>query len=144
MSRDWTFKENMIAHKFVENLPPYGIFIAKYDLHEIFVEENKPTFTINDKINLFKSLLNYHTTEYCDYNDCDCKDVAEFLYDYCNYLEILDINDNFKELKDTLIEMLYGDGTLNGFETFKFFKNYCNNLKLFDNIERKDIEKEKD
>ena len=144
MSRDWTFKENMMAHNFVENLPPYGIYTAKYDLHEIFVEDNKPEFDMNDRINLLKSLLSYHITEYCDYRETTCKDVAEFLYDYCNYLGILDVNDSFRELKETLIEMRDGDGTLGGLETFKFFQNYCNNLKLFDNIERKDIEKEKD
>ena len=135
MSKDWTFKQHMMAGKF-ENMIPFGKFTAMYDLGELFVDERKE-LTLDDKIELFQKLLDYHIEKNIDLRDSTCADVSEFLYDYCDYMKLFSIDEKWKELESKLDEMKTNDENLSGLKSFQLIKEYCVQIGLWN--ENKDV-----
>lgn len=137
MSRDLTFKENLML-KEISNMPAFGTFCAKFDKNEIFLDNGPKITETSDKIDLYHKLLKDHIYGDMNYSGANCVDVATFLIDYLNEMNLLD-EPNFSDLKDTLEEMKNNGGTLNARETFKFVLNYSIQIGIIKddiNVER--------
>lgn len=136
MSRNLSFKE-LMTMPLEDGFMSFGTFSARMDMHDFVKPKVELITNIDDKIELYKNmLLNYINDNEMDFAKANCVDVAEFVYDYVKTLNLFSER-GFDELKDTLLEMKEGNGTLGAKETFKFLLNYSYQI----NILEKDIER---